>query len=128
MLLLLDTHTFLWFVTNPAALSRRVLALIQDADNIIYLSMASVWEMSIKSNAGKLQLTLPIQLFVERQTTQNDFLILPIELPHLAVVETLALHHRDPFDRLLIAQSLAENLPILSVDALFDKYSVIRFW
>ena len=103
MRLLLDTHVFLWFILSPSQLSSDALAAIQTAENTIYLSLVSAWEMSIKSRLGKLSLEQPIEHFITGQAQHNRFEILPITLRHIAAVETLPLLHRDPFDRLLIA-------------------------
>ena len=124
MKLLLDTHTFLWFVNDNPKLSDRLKDLIEDTSNVSYLSVASLWEMSIKFNLGKLTLDPNYEEFVEREVTTSAIQLLNIELEHLRVNSTLPFHHRDPFDRLIIAQSIAENIPIVSVDSAFDKYSV----
>lgn len=124
MRLLLDTHIFLWFVMAPSNLSAAALAAIQKTDNQIYLSLISAWEMSIKSGLGKMTLTQPIEPFVRDQARRNQFEILPITLGHIAAVERLPLHHRDPFDRLLIAQSITEGLPLISVDHIFSQYPI----
>jgi len=124
MRLLLDTHIFIWFVLPSSQLSAAALAAIRKADNQIYVSLVSAWEMSIKSGLGKLSLTQPIKAFIEDQCRRNRFEILPITLPHIAAVERLPQHHRDPFDRLLIAQSMTETMPLISADNAFDAYSV----
>lgn len=124
MRLLLDTHIFIWFVLSPSQLSMTALAAIQNPQNRVFLSLVSAWEMSIKSGLGKLSLTQPIEPFFTNQAPQNQFEILPITLPHIAAVERLPQHHRDPFDRLLIAQSLTEAMPLISADRAFDPYSI----
>ena len=128
MRLLLDTHIFLWFVLSPSQLSAAALAAIQNPQNRIFLSLVSAWEMSIKSGSGKLNLAQPIEPFVEDQARRNRFEILPITLPHIAAVERLPHHHRDPFDRLLIAQSITEAMPLISADRAFDPYPVSLLW
>ncbi len=128
MRLLLDTHVFIWFVLSPGQLSLAALAAIQSAENTIYLSLVSAWEMSIKSGLGKLSLTQPIEPFVQDQARRNRFEILPITLTHIATVETLPLHHRDPFDRLLIAQSMSEGLPLITADHSIASYPIERIW
>lgn len=128
MKLLLDTHTFLWFVNDSPDLSLPAKDLLEDDANDLFLSPASVWEMAIKSSTSKLHLPAPIAAFVPAQLIANDILLLPIEVAHLGVVETLPFHHKDPFDRLLAAQSLSENLPMISIDAVLDLYGVQRFW
>lgn len=124
MQLLLDTHIFLWFVTAPANLSAAALAAIQDPENQIYISLVSAWEISIKSGLGKMTLSQPVEPFVREQTRRNRFEILPITLGHIAAVEHLPRHHRDPFDRLLIAQSIVDNLTLVSADHVFSQYPV----
>ncbi len=124
MKLLLDTHTFLWFVNDNPKLSDHLKDLIEDTNNVSYLSVASLWEMSIKYNLGKLTLDPSYEEFVDREVTTSAIQLLNIELEHLRINATLPFHHRDPFDRLIIAQSMAEDIPIVSVDLAFDKYSV----
>jgi PIN domain nuclease of toxin-antitoxin system len=124
MKLLLDTHTFLWFVNDNPKLSDHLKDLIENTNNVSYLSIASLWEMSIKFNLGKLTLDPNYEEFVEREVTTSTVRLLNIELEHLRINSTLPFHHRDPFDRLIIAQSIAEEIPIVSVDSAFDKYSV----
>ena len=124
MKLILDTHTFLWFVNDNPKLSDRLKDLIEDTSNVSYLSVASLWEMSIKFNLGKLTLDPNFEEFVDREVITTSIQLLNIKLSHLRVNATLPFHHRDPFDRLIIAQSLAEGMPIITVDSAFNKYSV----
>jgi PIN domain nuclease of toxin-antitoxin system len=124
----MDTHTFLWFVLNDASLSVTARTLIVDPRNDILLSPASYWEIAIKIGLGKYRLPGPFQVFMEHQIAQNKFDVLPITVAHAAVVAILPLHHRDPFDRLLIAQAMAEQIPILGADTAFDAYPVSRLW
>jgi PIN domain nuclease of toxin-antitoxin system len=127
MRLLLDTHTFLWFIDDNPRLSARAKALLEsDAD--LLLSVMSLWEISIKVSISKLTLAQPYDIFMPQQLTANVIEILPISLAHLGVVATLPFHHRDPFDRLLVAQAMIEQLPIVSIDSAFDAYSVKRLW
>lgn len=128
MRFLLDTHTFIWFVTDSPQLSTTAKLLIEDEYNEKWLSVASVWEMAIKSSLGKLSFNLPLLTFVEQQIQENSIDLLSIQMPHLAIVATLPLHHRDPFDRLLIAQAITEGIPIISADVAFDAYSIRRLW
>ena len=127
MRLPLDTHTFLWFIGGESQLSVVARRLIEDEANTRYLSIASAWEVAIKFGLGKLDLRMPLATFLE-QIPGNGVAILPIVIAHLHVVSELLLHHRDPFDRLLIAQALTERLPIGSADPLFDAYPVMRRW
>ena len=102
--------------------------LIIDPANDIEVSPATYWEIAIKISLGKYTLPEPYDVFMEREIATNDFRILPIEPKHTAVLATLPFHHRDPFDRLLIAQAMVEAIPILSVDTVFDAYPVTRLW
>jgi len=126
--LLLDTHTFLWFLLDDPRLSTTVRDLIDDPANDIEVSPATYWEIAIKISLGKYELPESYDVFIKREIATNDFRILPIEPMHTAALITLPYHHRDPFDRLLIAQAMVEAIPILSVDAAFDAYPVARLW
>jgi PIN domain nuclease of toxin-antitoxin system len=125
---LIDTHFFLWFVLNDLSLSTRARTLIVDPQNDVLISPATFWEVAIKVSIGKFYLPEAFGPFVEDQIRQNDFEILPITVAHADAVATLPFHHRDPFDRLLIAQAIVEQMPILSADSTFDKYPVTRIW
>ncbi|WP_327084605.1 type II toxin-antitoxin system VapC family toxin [Nostoc sp. PCC 7524] len=124
----MDTHTFIWYVTYDSKLSNPVTKLINDENNQIFLSIASIWEMGIKQSLGKLRFNLPLEMFITQQLNNNDFNVLDIKISHISVISQLPLHHRDPFDRMLIAQAIAENLPILSADTIFDAYPIQRLW
>jgi len=126
--LLLDTHTFLWWVTDSPELSISARKAISDNRNECFLSIASCWEMAIKSSLGKLRLTKPVERFVNDLITENGFRLLPIDLHHAAKVESMPFHHRDPFDRLLIAQAITEKLTIISADDMFSNYGVKILW
>jgi PIN domain nuclease of toxin-antitoxin system len=126
--ILLDTQAFLYFVLDSPALSRRALSLIQDPVNQVLLSLISVWEIAIKVSTGKLQLHEPIEEFIPGQLQVNQFLLLPLGLEHTLLVATLPLHHRDPFDRMLVAQSMVEGVPLISSDATLDQYPIERLW
>jgi PIN domain nuclease of toxin-antitoxin system len=121
---LLDTHAFLWFVNDNPKLSNHLKDLIEDENNISYLSTASLWEMSIKYNLGKLTLNTSYEAFIEEEIVKSRIKLLNIELEHLKINANLPSHHGDPFDRLIIAQSIVENIPIITVDSVFKKYSV----
>jgi PIN domain nuclease of toxin-antitoxin system len=125
---LIDTHFFLWFVLNDLSLSTRARALIVDPQNDVLISPGTFWEVAIKVSIGKFSLPEAFGPFVEDQIRQNAFEILPITVAHADAVATLPFHHRDPFDRLLIAQAIVERIPILSADSTFDKYPVTRIW
>jgi PIN domain nuclease of toxin-antitoxin system len=126
--LLLDTHAFLWFITNDPQLSATAKALIADPNNEIVVSPASYWETAIKVSIGKYPLSAPYETFITRGIDDNGFKILPIEPRHTAALTTMPFHHRDPFDRLLVAQSHVEKISIVSNDAILDQYGVNRLW
>ncbi|MEA5593747.1 type II toxin-antitoxin system VapC family toxin [Rivularia sp. UHCC 0363] len=128
MKLLLDTHTFIWFVIDSPQLSSNAKTLIEDEYNEKFFSIASIWEMAIKQSLGKLTFNLPLQTFVRQQMEQNSMALLNIEIDHVTTVATMQLHHKDPFDRLLIAQAMVEQLPVIGVDSAFDAYSIQRIW
>ena len=128
MKLLLDTHVFLWWVSDAPELSDAARTAISDPGNTCYLSMASCWELSIKSCIGKLKLKKPVERFVSEQMQQNGFLLLNIELRHVAKVESLALHHRDPFDRLLVTQAKTERMTLVTADAILSDYGIRCIW
>ncbi|MDR2945359.1 MAG: type II toxin-antitoxin system VapC family toxin [Candidatus Adiutrix sp.] len=127
MRLLLDTHVLIWFFSKQSLLPLKIRELILDPVNEKFLSIASVWEMAIKSGQGKLKLPVsPRDLVTEFQGAGG--LILPITLDHAWATENLPWHHRDPFDRLLIAQAAFEKLTLVSHDGQFDNYTVSRLW
>lgn len=128
MKLLLDTHAFLWFVWNHKNLSSTAQTLIADPLNTICVSAASHWEIAIKVAVGKLRLTATVPDFIDQSLAKNRFLLLPIEATHSDTVSRLPLHHRDPFDRLLVAQAAAEHASVVSNDTIFDQYGVRRLW
>ena len=128
MKLLLDTHTFLWFIGGSPKLTRYICQLIEEPANERLLSVASLWEMSIKVSLDKLKLSTSFVDLVAEQVYGNAISLLDIAPEHLDVLRTLPFHHRDPFDRLIIAQGLSESLPILSRDNAFDDYGVRRLW
>lgn len=124
MRILLDTHFFIWWDSEPQRLSAQARKLCEDADNTLVLSVVSIWEMQIKQQLGKMKLRLPITELISDQQKENGIEILSVNLPHVLALERLPLHHKDPFDRLLIAQANAEDIGILSVDDIFKKYNV----
>jgi PIN domain nuclease of toxin-antitoxin system len=123
---LLDTHTFIWFVTGSDRINSKVREQIENNDNL--LSIASLWEIAIKCSIGKLDLELSIEQLVEEQIIANGIELLDITTEHIAFVANLPFHHRDPFDRLIIAQAKVEQIPIVGMDKIFDSYSVQRLW
>ncbi|HHT9138601.1 MAG TPA: type II toxin-antitoxin system VapC family toxin [Candidatus Wunengus sp. YC60] len=128
MKLLLDTHTFLWFIMGNTKLSDNARKLMEDTDNEKLLSVVSIWEMAIKASLGKLSFAEPFEVLIPQQLKLNGIELLNIKTEHAAIITTLPFHHRDPFDRLLIAQSMVERLPILSADINFDNYPIERVW
>ena len=128
MRLLLDTHTFLWWVEDAPYLSKKARQALANPDNECLLSLVSCWEMAIKLSLGKLKLAGVIERFIPEQLAANGFRQLAIDFRHVARVATLPFHHRDPFDRLLAAQAKEEKLAIVSADAVFQKYGVKRIW
>lgn len=128
MRLLLDTHAFLWWVTDSDELSRRARRLIGDGGNEIFFSAASAWEIAIKSAIRRVTLPEDPERYVMEQLEQNAFQILPVQLRHALRVAALPDLHRDPFDRLLVAQALSEELAILSGDRRLASYSVRVHW
>ena len=128
MKLLLDTHAFLWWVEGTPAVGRRAKAAVADPDNEVFFSIASCWELAIKIRLGKLRLAEPLQRFVPRQLSANGFSLLDLRFDHVVRVVDLPLHHGDPFDRLLVAQALADDLTVVSADRTFRKYEVGVLW
>ena len=128
MRLLLDTHTFLWFVNDSPKLSLKALHSLE-GNNELLLSTVSLWEIAIKSNIGKLKLAIPYNDFIPEHLSINEIEELAITLEHLSRLESMPLrNHRDPFDRLLIAQAIVEQIPIVSADEVFDEYEITRLW
>jgi len=128
MNILLDTHTFLWFVWDDAQLSQIAKDTISDPNNRKLVSVASIWEIAIKVSLQKLNLGMPYLPFMQSQLAINLFEILPMKLEHGDEVTRLPFHHRDPFDRLMIAQAICEQTSIVSADSAFDAYSINRIW
>ncbi|MBD2300385.1 type II toxin-antitoxin system VapC family toxin [Nostoc sp. FACHB-190] len=128
MKLLLDTQAFLWFVLNDRSLSQVACNLIVDPLNDILLSPVSYWEIAIKVSIGKYQIPESFATWIERQIYVNELEILPIKVSHTAAIVNLPFHHKDPFDRLLVAQAITEKIPIISADAVLDNYAVTSYW
>ncbi len=128
MRVLIDTHVFLWWVEGDRVLSAKARNTLANPGNECLLSLASIWELAIKISLGKLRLALPVRRYAVEHAAANGFRLLDIGLAHIGRVETLAMHHRDPFDRLLIAQALEEKLPVVTADPVFRKYGVKRIW
>jgi PIN domain nuclease of toxin-antitoxin system len=128
MKILLDTHAFLWWITEDPRLSVRAREVISDGNNELFLSAATGWEITIKAQIGRLKLPDEPQHFIPEQMRINGIQSLPIQMDHALHISTLPSHHRDPFDRLLIAQAQLEELPILSSDPQLANYQVQLIW
>jgi len=128
MRFLLDTLTFLWWITDVDLLSEHVRDVIQDGDNTLYLSAANGWEIAIKARLGRLQLPGEPEKVIPEQMSLNAIQGLPIQMGHALRVHSLPDHHRDPFDRMLVAQSQVEELPILTADPQIAQYEVEVVW
>lgn len=118
---LIDTHTFLWFVSNSKELSQPARTHIEDGNNTIFLSIASLWEISIKTALGKLSIKGSYDTVID-DVTDNSIEILPINFAHTVEQNRLPFHHRDPFDRILISQAIVENIDFITTDEIFDDY------
>ncbi len=129
MKVLLDTHVFLWWnTTHGSRVSEVARALIEDPSNEVLVSAASAWEMAIKSAAGRLQLPSPVARYVPDRLRRSGFAALPVQLDHALRTALLPSIHTDPFDRLLVAQAQAEDLPIITADPLIGRYDVETIW
>ncbi len=126
MKLLLDTHTFIWWNNEPDKLSPQVFKLLENSENIVLLSVVTPWEMQIKLQTGKLKLEIPLSEMINNQLQANNFELLSVTLPHVLGLQTLPTTHKDPFDRLLIAQANVEKATILSKDAVFTQYNFVK--
>lgn len=128
MRLLLDTHAFIWMLEAPEKLSEKVIQAHNDPANTLYLSVASLWEIQIKTAIGKLDMDVPLAQIVREQLQGDRFQLLDIRAEHVLALEDLPRHHGDPFDRLLIGQARVEGLPLVSIDSVFAQYPVELFW
>jgi len=126
--LILDTHTFLWYTGGKPELSKTARQLIEDPKNDKWVSIASAWEIAIKVGNNNIELHVSFENMFPGQLEINGFTPLSIRWPHLRQIAALPMHHRDPFDRLIIAQSILENMAIISADKAFDAYGVTRLW
>jgi PIN domain nuclease of toxin-antitoxin system len=125
---LLDTHVFLWWITDDPRLSNKVREIIGDGENEIFLSVASGWEIAIKTKLGRLQLPDEPERFIPEQMALNAIFSLPIQMSHALHVYKLPDHHRDPFDRLIVAQAMLEDLPVLTADPRMARYPIKVIW
>jgi PIN domain nuclease of toxin-antitoxin system len=128
MKLLLDTHTFMWWHSEPEYIPKNTLTLLQDPDNEVILSVVSLWEMQIKIQLGKLTVRDDLELMLKIQQEQNNISLISVTLPHILELKNLPLHHKDPFDRILIAQSKVENATLISRDSVFKNYECSLIW
>jgi PIN domain nuclease of toxin-antitoxin system len=126
--LLVDSHSLVWAMDEPRRLSLKASLAIQNPANARHVSAATIWELSIKVGLGKITLSLPYRQWMDKAIADLKLTILPITVEYADRQATLPLHHKDPFDRLMIAQALIENVPIVSVDPVFDPYGVTRIW
>ena len=127
MTLLLDTHALIWWMEASSRLSRRAATALANPQNRVLVSAAVAWELAIKVSSGKLRPPVPL-LELAAVAAQQRFVELPITLDHAVAAGLLPLHHRDPFDRLLVAQAQSLKIPLVSPDPLFDRCEVTRLW
>jgi PIN domain nuclease of toxin-antitoxin system len=125
---LLDTHSLVWAVQEPSKLSSAALAAILDPANDRLLSAATIWELAIKVDIGKITLSMPYRQWMDKAFVDLQLILLPITVEYAERQSTLPPHHKDPFDRLLIAQALVEGVPLVCADSAFDAYGVVRLW
>jgi PIN domain nuclease of toxin-antitoxin system len=128
MRLLLDTNVFIWLNDAPDRVREQVMTVIANPDNDLFFSLTSIWEMQIKIQLGKLELSDPLPDILKTQQVENNLQILTINLNHIWSLENLPNHHRDPFDRLLIAQAQTEGMTLVSADGIFEMYEVDLLW
>ncbi len=128
MRLLLDTHAFIWWDADPAKLSAKAYDACMNDSNSLHLSLASVWEMQIKVQSGKLELRLPLDELIRINQTENGLVLETIDLPDILQLNMLPFHHRDPFDRMIIAQTMQRGFHVVTVDGAFGAYGVPLFW
>ena len=128
MKVLLDTNAFLWWLGNQSRLTVQACEVIQDPDNEVFVSVASAWEIIIKARSGKLTLPESPELYIPSRISHYDFQLLPINIQHVLQLWMLADHHRDPFDRIMIAQSQVEQLSIITSDQIIPQYPVQVIW
>ena len=127
MNVLLDTHVLFWWFSDASKLSKRAIAIMGDPDNTVLVSAATAWELAIKTNLGKID-ALPLVVELGRFVELEGFMELPIGIERAARAGLLPAHHRDPFDRLLVAQAQSLHVPLLSADQVMDRYDIKRLW
>jgi len=126
--LLLDTHTLIWAVDNPAKLGKTASTELQDPANELVLGTGTIWELAIKIGQGKLALSMPYRKWMERAIADLSLTIAPVTIEIVEHLIGLPMHHKDPFDRLLVCQALNDKLPVVSIDPILDSYGVSRIW
>ena len=125
---LLDAHSLIWALDDPRKLGKRAVTVLEDPANELLVSVGTIWEISIKAGLGKLSLSLPYRQWMERASADLGLSVLPLTLEHAERQMSLPYHHRDPFDRLLVAQCLVEGVSLVSADTVFDQYGFTRIW
>lgn len=125
---LLDAHSLIWALDDPSKLGKQAIGVLEDPGHELLVSVGTIWELSIKAGLGKLRLSLPYRQWMERATADLGLTVLPITLEYADRQMALPFHHRDPFDRLLVAQCLVESISLVSADTVFDQYGVTRIW
>ncbi len=128
MKLLLDTHAFMWWNSEPEKIPTNTIVLLQNPNHELFLSLVSLWEIQIKVQLGKLTLRDDLETIVQSEQDQNDLRLMAITLPHIIKLKDLPYYHKDPFDRLLIAQSQVENATLISRDSIFNSYDCSVIW
>lgn len=128
MKLLLDSHVFKWWRDEPNKLPPTAFSEISDLNNDVFISVVTIWELQIKIALNKFTIKGGLETAVKDEQENNNFQILPIELSHALYLENLPLHHKDPFDRLLISQAIVENMTLISADVIFNKYNMSLLW
>ena len=128
MNIMLDTHVFLWLRSSPEKIPEKILSAYYDLNNEIFLSVASIWEIQIKHQLGKLVLELPLDRLIDEQCVNNGLQLVPIETYHIFALGELPFHHKDPFDRLILVQAQLEKFKLASADTIFGDYDVNLFW
>jgi len=128
MRLLLDTHALLWWHDQPARLTETAYDAIHDLGNDVFISVVNGWEIQIKAQLGKLTLPKPLHIILQEEQTTNGFRLLPVTIEHVYALDSFPLHHRDPFDRLLISQAHQEGLTLVTHDPKLSPYSVSLLW
>jgi PIN domain nuclease of toxin-antitoxin system len=126
--LLLDTHTLLWSADDPSKLTPAALAALRDPANDLLLSAAAVWELAIKVGQGKIRLSMPYGKWMKTAVADLRLVLLPVTVEYAERLSALPPHHKDPFDRLMVAQALVGGIPVVGADAAFDRYGVTRIW